>query len=170
LSRQLCEAMGIRHCWGRILSLYGPHDRETTLIMYCIRTLLAGGTPALTKGEQRWDYICSLDCARAFQLMAEKGRHGSVYVVSSGEDRALAAYLECLRDCIDPARPLGFGQKAYPEGQVMFMLGDISRLKQDTGFSPAWSFEAGIRATIDWAKANPQPADHATQLTASRLR
>ena len=35
-------------------------------------------------------------------------------------------------------------------GQVMFLQADISKLKKDTGFSPAVPFEEGIRRTAQW--------------------
>ena len=152
LSRQMCEALGIRHCWCRILSMYGPFDRETTAVMYCIYSLLKGEKPLLTKAEQAWDYIYSADCAKAFYLIAEKGKHGVAYPIGSGEARPLKEYFECLRDYLNPALPLGIGDKPYPAGQVMRLCADISALKKDTGFIPEYSFEKGIRETIEWAK------------------
>lgn len=152
LSRHLCEELNMRHCWTRILSVFGPFDRETTLIMYCIRSLLEGGTPILTKGEQVWDYIYSLDCARALYSIGERGKHGAVYPLGSGETRTLAEYVGCLRDCINPAMALGFGKREYPPGQLMHLSADVSEVRMDTGFTPEWSFERGIEATVKWAR------------------
>ena len=156
LSRQLCETFGIRHCWCRILSIYGPFDRETTGAMYCIYSLLKGQKPSLTKAEQMWDYIYSADCAKALYLIAEKGRHGAAYPVGSGQARPLREYFECIRDCINPSLPLGIGDKQYPNGQVMRLCADIAVLMKDTGFAPEYSFETGIRETIEWAKKKVQ--------------
>ena len=156
LSRQLCETFGIKHCWCRILSIYGPFDRETTGAMYCIYSLLKGQKPSLTKAEQMWDYIYSADCAKALYLIAEKGRHGAAYPVGSGQARPLREYFECIRDCINPSLPLGIGDKQYPNGQVMRLCADIAVLMKDTGFAPEYSFETGIRETIEWAKKKVQ--------------
>ena len=152
LSRQLCASLGIRHCWCRILSIYGPYDRETTAIMYCIDSLLKGQRPSLTKAEQMWDYIYSADCAKAFYLIAEKGRDGAVYPVGSGQARPLREYFESIRDYIDPSLPLGIGDKQYSKEQVMHLCADISVLKKDTGFTPEYSFEEGVRETVEWAR------------------
>jgi len=156
LSRQLCETFGIRHCWCRILSIYGPFDRETTGAMYCIYSLLKGQKPSLTKAEQMWDYIYSADCAKALYLIAEKGRHGAAYPVGSGQARPLREYFEYIRDCINPLLPLSIGDKQYPNGQVMRLCADIAVLMKDTGFAPEYSFETGIRETIEWAKKKVQ--------------
>jgi nucleoside-diphosphate-sugar epimerase len=152
LSLKLCEQYGMRHCWARILSIYGPVERETTALMYCIHTLLKGEKPSLTKGEQLWDYLYSVDCARAFHLIAEKGWHGMAYPVASGRSRPLKEYFECLRDCIDPELPLGLGEKEYAPGQVMHWCTDIRPLTEDTGFLPEYSFERGISETIEWVR------------------
>lgn len=152
LGRKLCELYGIRHNWARILSIYGPHDRETTAIMYCISTLLKGKKPSFTKAEQMWDYIYSADCAKAMYLIAEKGRHGLFYTVGSGHARPLREYFEFIRDLIDPALLLGLGELEYVAGQRMYLCSDNSELYKDTGFTAEYSFEAGIRKTIDWFK------------------
>lgn len=152
LSRQACKAFGMRHCWCRILSLYGPFDKETTAIMYCIYSLLRGQKPLLTKAEQRWDYIYSKDCARAFYLIAEKGKDGAVYPIGSGQARPLREYFEIIRDYIDSNMSLGLGDKPYPDGQVMNLCADITMLARDTGFKPEYLFDRGIHETIDWVK------------------
>ncbi|MFH0926480.1 MAG: NAD(P)-dependent oxidoreductase [bacterium] len=154
LSRQLCETYHIRHCWCRILSIYGPFDRETTGIMYCIQSLLNGKKPSLTRAEQTWDYIYSADCAKALYLIAEKGRHGVVYPIGSGQARPLREYFECVRNFINPLLPLGIGDKQYQDGQVMRLCTDINVLTKDTGFVPEYSFEVGIKETIEWVKKN----------------
>jgi nucleoside-diphosphate-sugar epimerase len=154
LSRQLSESLGMRHCWCRIISVYGPFDRATTGLMYCLNGLLRGEKPSLTKAEQLWDYIYSADCARALHLIAEKGRHGTAYPVGSGRARPLREYFETLRDCIDPGLPLGFGEKPYPPGQIMHLSADITGLTKDTGFLPEYSFEEGIRRTVEWARSS----------------
>lgn len=153
LSMRLCEEYGIRHCWARIMSIYGPVERETTALMYCIYLLLKGEKPSLTRGEQTWDYIYAADCARALQLIAEKGRHGMAYNIGSGHARPLREYFECIRDCIDPSLPLGLGEQEYVPGQVMHVCADIGLLTQDTGFVPEYSFKRGILETIEWARS-----------------
>jgi UDP-glucose 4-epimerase len=152
LGARLCGQLGLRHCWGRVHSIYGPGERETTAIMYCIHTLLQGKKPSLTKGEQLWDYLYSADCARALCLIADRGRHGGAYSIGSGQVRPLREYFECIRDCINPSLSLGLGDRDYPPGQPMRLCADIRMLTEDTGFVPEYSFEEGIRETIDWVR------------------
>lgn len=52
MSRREAHKLGMTHIWARILSVYGPHDGERTMITSVIRQLLASERPALTAGEQ----------------------------------------------------------------------------------------------------------------------
>lgn len=149
MSRVEAHALGLDHVWPRVLSVYGPQDGPRTMISTVIRALLAGERPALTAGEQMWDYLYAFDAARAFYLMALHGADGAVYPLGSGRSRPLREYIEALRDAIDPALSLGFGEVPYGEGQVMYLAADIDPLRRDTGFEPATSFADGIRQTID---------------------
>lgn len=152
MSRLECERLGLDHVWPRVLSVYGPYDGPSTMISSAIRTLLAGGCPALTEGIQQWDYLYADDAAEAFWRMAVHGCSGAVYPLGSGQALPLRRYMEELRDAIDPALPLGLGQIPYGPRQVMHLQADLSALRQDTGFEPRTVFADGIRKTIEWIR------------------
>ena len=152
MTRLECQKLGIRHIWCRIISMYGPHDNQYTLIMTAINGMLRGEKVSFSKGDQIWDYIYNKDAARAFRLVAEKGRDGAVYCFGTGKTRRLADFIRAIRDEIDPTLPIGLGERPYYPNQVMHLEADISNLTADTGFVPKYSFEEGIRETIEWAK------------------
>lgn len=152
MTRAECEKRGIRHIWARILSVYGPADGEKTMIMSVIRKLLAGEKPLLTAGEQLWDYLYGGDAAEALYLLGEKGKHGNIYCIGSGQTRMLREYVEILRDTINPQLPLGIGELPYGEKQVMYLCADISKLTEDTGFVPKITFEEGIKETVKYVR------------------
>ena len=150
---KLCRELGIRHVWPRILSIYGPYDGERTMVISLIRTLLAGGKPALTKGEQMWDYLYADDVADALIRLAGNGKDGGIYPIGSGIARPLREYIEIIRDQINPALPLGFGEVPYSDKQVMYLCADIQKLTEDTGFIPSVGFEEGARRTIEYVRS-----------------
>ncbi len=152
MSRRLCEMMQMKHCWVRILSIYGPNDGPNTLINSSIRKLAAGEETIYTPCEQQWDYLYSKDAAKALYLIAEKGRAGSVYNLGSGIAFPLKYYLETMRNIINPTMALGIGKLPYNDKQVMYLCADIQNLQQDTGFTADYSFDEGIKETILWYK------------------
>lgn len=152
MSRVECEKLGIDHIWPRILSVYGPFDGMGSMVSSVTRTLLRREKPALTAGEQLWDFLYAEDAARALLLMAQRGKSRAVYPLGSGKARPLRDYIVALRDAIDPTLPLGLGEIPYGEKQVMRLEADLNALKADTGFEPMTDFGTGIRKTIDWMR------------------
>lgn len=152
LSRIRCQQLNMDHIWTRILSVYGPFDGSGTMIMSAINKLLKGEKPSFTKGEQKWDYLYAKDAGLAMKLIAEKGISGKVYCIGSGKSQMLCQYIEILRDNISTDLPLGIGDIPYAPKQVMQLCADITELTQDTGFRPRYSFEEGIKETIEWCR------------------
>lgn len=148
MTRIECEKLGLRQCWARILSVYGPGDADGTLIMTLIRSFLSQQIPACTLGDQLWDYLYCIDAARALLAIAEYGRHGTKYPLGSGTSRPLREYICAVRDAIDPNLPIRFGELPYSDQQIMHLCADLTELTEETGFVPKISFEEGIRRTI----------------------
>lgn len=151
-----CRQKGLRYVWPRIFSVYGPGDAESTMVMSVIRQLLAEKVPALTRGEQMWDFMYAADAARALRLLGEREDCEGIYCIAGGRQRRLKSYIEEIRDCIDGNLQLGFGEIPYSEKQVMNLNVDIGKLIKDTCFQPETSFTEGIRATIQWCIEHPQ--------------
>ncbi|MDE7310450.1 MAG: NAD(P)-dependent oxidoreductase [Eubacterium sp.] len=154
ISRLQCKQLGMRHIWCRIVSLYGPYDGRHTMVMSSILKMLKGERTQYTKGEQIWDYIYSKDAARAFRLVAQQGRDGAVYCIGTGKTRTLREFICSIRDAVDPKLDIGLGELDYYPNQVMHLEADISNLTNDTGFSPEYAFEDGIKETVAWVREN----------------
>ncbi len=144
LSAMLCKSLGMRQCWVRILSVYGPNDGENSLISYLIREFKTGNSPQLTKCEQMWDYLYADDAANAILAVAEKGVDGKAYPLGSGNGRKLSEYVNDIREVINPNVEVQFGAKEYYPHQPMHLVADISELIRDTGWKPSLMFKEGI--------------------------
>lgn len=148
LSAMLCKSLGMRQNWVRILSVYGPNDGENTLISYVIRELKAGRSLELTKCEQTWDYLYADDAGDAILAVAVKGVDGKAYPLGSGQGRRLSEYIEDIRAIIDTSVEVRFGVKEYYPHQPMYLVADISKLTEDTGWKPIIKFSEGISCII----------------------
>lgn len=152
LSAMLCKSLGIRQNWIRILSVYGPNDGYNTLISYVIRELKAGCSPELTKCEQIWDYLYADDAGDAFLAVAERGVDGKAYPLGSGRGRKLLEYVNDIKNSINPSIDVLFGVKEYYPHQPMYLVSDISGLKIDTGWSPFYSFNEGLKMLCNYSR------------------
>lgn len=150
MSRILCQSLGMRHEWVRILSVYGPFDLERTMVMSAICRLAAKEKAEFSKAEQLWDYLYVKDAVRALYLVAKYGRDGAVYPIGSGTPRQLKEYILTIWDKMDREGEISLGAVPYAKNQVMYLCADISELTKDTGFVPEYTFEEGIEETIQW--------------------
>ena len=153
MSRILANQINIIHIWPRIVSCYGPYDYKKTMVIDSIKTMLEKNvSPKLTKAQQQWDYIYSKDIAKAYYLIAEKGKNNETYCIAQGEHNKLSNYIEIIKNKINPNIKLKFGEIPYVNGKIINLAVDISKLKADTGFEPDYNFEKGIEETINWYK------------------
>ncbi len=152
LSAIMCERLGMRQSWGRIVSTYGPRDNSYTMVMSSVIGMLNGERMSFTKGDQIWDYVYGGDCSMAFYLIGKYGKHGKAYTIGSGKSKLLREYIEIIRDVVNPSLEIGIGERDYYPNQVMRLTADISELTEDTGFVPEIDFAEGIRRTMEWYK------------------
>lgn len=150
MTRSQCEKKGLGHIWTRILSVYGPYDNARTMVMGSIQKMLRGERVSCTKGEQLWDYLYAADAAKMMYLLGKYGKCGSTYCLGSGEARPLKEYMEIIRSIVSPQADIGYGEIAYSPKQVMHLCADIREIVIDTGYQPDYTFESGIRQTMEW--------------------
>ena len=162
-TRKMCQGLGLRHIWARVLSVYGPFDGENSMVTSSLRKMIAGEDVSFTAGEQMWDYLYASDAGRAFRLMGEKGIDGKTYVLGSGECRRLKDYIRIMTEEVKYAGRPGIGDLPYAERQVMYLQADITDLRKDTGFAPEKDFREGIQNTIEYLKENSEQADRAKE-------
>ena len=146
---RLASAEGFAFSWLRLFSTYGPADDPSWLIPYVTLQLLQGKRPALTAAEQVWDYL-HVDDVAAGVIAAIDHRARGLYNLGSGRAVPLRQIITQVRDQIDPALPLGFGEVPYRPDQVMHLEADIGALTAATGWQPELELADGIASTVAW--------------------
>jgi len=144
--------LGLRVAWLRLFSTYGPMDGPGWLIPSVARELLAGRTPPLTLGTQRWDYLYVRDVAEALYAAASAPQVAGCYNLGSGEARTVRSIVEAVRARIPDAPPLAFGAVPFRADQVMHLEADTTRLRRDTGWAPIVAFDDGVSQTVQWIR------------------
>jgi nucleoside-diphosphate-sugar epimerase len=150
MASRLCALQNARFAWLRLFSSYGPKDHTDWMIPYLARALLRGERPSVTAGEQRWDYVYVDDAAAAVVRVCESPQAEGVFNLGSGCAVPLRAIIERVRDEVDPALPIGFGEVPYRPDQVMHLEADIGRITAATAWRPTTELATGLRRTVDW--------------------
>lgn len=152
LTRLACEQNGLRHIWCRVLSVYGPYDRDQTLISYAVKKMMNNEDTEFSPCDQMWDYIYSDDAARAILLVGQKGESGKVYMIGNGEVHPLKEYIHKIAEITEYKKEIGFGKRPYNDKQVMYLQADISELRE-LGFQLMVKFDEGIRMIIEQSRS-----------------
>jgi UDP-glucose 4-epimerase len=156
LGKQLCRLSRMRFAWLRIFSMYGPADEPVWLIPSVTLSLLRGERPALTPGEQLWDFIHVEDVAAAVCAVVSTTAATGVFNVGSGTVATIRSIVEYLRDIVLPGAPLEFGGLPYRPDQVMHLQADITRLTRATGWRPGIPLSDGLKQTAEWFREHQE--------------
>jgi UDP-glucose 4-epimerase len=158
LSIQVAAMTGLNVYNARIAGVWGPGGRPDPRFFgaaQLIHAAAAGKAPDfsdLLVRPQRadgLDLIYAPDCGTALaRLQLAPSLQRSVYNVGSGR---ATTYGE-LADATEAVVP-GFVPSIAPGGSGRSTVLDISRLRADTGFEPAWTTDAAVRDYIDWLRA-----------------
>lgn len=146
---KLAEQIGLAVAWARIFYIYGPGENPKRFVPDVITTLLRGEPTRTTLGEQVRDYLHVADVAAALWAVANSDLTGVVNIGSGlpVTNREIVLKLGALLGRPELVR---FGDLPYRAGDPMFVCADVRRLRQNTGWQPAYDIDSGLRRTIDW--------------------
>ena len=146
-SSALCQSYNLKWSWIRVGSIYGPGDADHWLIPYIINSLLNNIPPQLTPSEQVWDYLYVTDAANAILSIVQSQVEG-IYNLGSGTEITIKEVTEVIVEKLNsPVKPI-LGAKPYSVEQIMYMVADINKIVQTTGWNPSTKFSQGIDKTI----------------------
>jgi len=126
------------------------------------RIELGGADPIVRVGnlEAVRDFCDVRDIAQAYIRAAERGMSGAAYNVASGQpvrirdllNQLIALARVSIRIEQDPAR-------SRP-ADVPSIVGDASRFRRDTGWSPSITLHDSLKDVLDYWRSRAQLADH----------
>ena len=142
---------------------YGPYHFPEKLIPLVIAKALAGEPlPVYGDGRQVRDWLFVRDHCEAIRTVLAKGRVGETYNVGGNSEKQNIEVVKAICALLDQRRPREDGAKR--ESQVTYVADrpghdrryaiDASKLRDELGWEPKYTFERGIAETIDWYLAN----------------
>ncbi|OOW64659.1 dTDP-glucose 4,6-dehydratase [Xanthomonas campestris pv. leeana] len=138
---------------------YGPYHFPEKLIPLVIAKALAGEPlPVYGDGKQVRDWLFVSDHCDAIRTVLEKGRVGETYNVGGDAERQNIEVVNTICTLLDQLRPRADGQpRASQIAHVADRPGhdrryaiDASKLRNELGWQPAYTFEQGIVLTVQW--------------------
>ncbi|MCB1195024.1 dTDP-glucose 4,6-dehydratase [bacterium] len=141
---------------------YGPYQFPEKLIPLMIKNALANKKlPVYGNGKNVRDWIHVLDHASALYTVLLQGKIGEVYNVGGNNEwENIMIVKEILRLLNKPESLIEF-VKDRPGHDFRYSI-DNTKIKNDLGWAPAYTFESGLKNTIDWYLSNEQWVAHCT--------
>lgn len=96
------------------------------------------------------DFTDVRDVVIAYALAAECGTPGQVYNIATGEAHSLRQMLMCMLDGVGVRAEIKINPAKQRGREMPRLVGDASRLRADTGWSPAISFEQSTMDTLNY--------------------
>ncbi len=142
---------------------YGPyHFPEKLIPLVILNALELKPLPVYGAGANIRDWLHVSDHASALMLVNEKGVPGETYNVGGHNERTNLEVVRTICRILDGLRPRADGESyerlitfvADRPGHDLRYAIDPSKLMGELGWKPKYTFETGIRETVEWYLAN----------------
>jgi nucleoside-diphosphate-sugar epimerase len=141
--------VGISSAWGRIFFQYGPHEHRDRLVASVIVSLLERREALCSPGLQVRSFLHVADLGEAFAQLLDSPLEGPVNI-GSAERITVAALIERIAAETGGAEFVRLGARPAPAGEPALLVPALSRLRDELGWTPAFSLERGIADTVAW--------------------
>ena len=170
LVRAYFETYGMPTLNTRCSNNYGPFHFPEKLIPLLISNIISKKPlPVYGDGLNVRDWLHVKDHAIAVETVLKGGKPGGVYNIGGNNEWKNIDIVHLVCDLMDERLGRGAGEsrgliafvKDRPGHDRRYAI-DAAKLKRDLGWEPSYTFESGIRETIDWYLANQEWVAHVT--------
>lgn len=141
----------------RLFNNYGPRQSARAVTPTIITQMLSSNEIKIGSLYPRRDYTFVLDTVEAFIKVAKLKENGEVFNISSGKSASVQEIIDIVSKILDKKdlKIITDEKRVRPgHSEVPDLRADCSKLKEKTGWQPAYSYEDGLKITIDWMAKN----------------
>ncbi len=138
---------------------YGPyHFPEKLIPLVILNALDAKPLPVYGNGQQIRDWLFVEDHARALYKVVTEGVVGETYNIGGHNEKQNIEVVKTICKILDELKPQASGQayaslitfvKDRPGHDLRYAI-DATKIQNELGWTPAETFETGIRKTVEW--------------------
>jgi len=134
---------------------YGPYQYPEKLIPLFITNLLEGKkVPVYGTGANIRDWIHVDDHNRGVDLIIKHGKIGETYCLGGDSEKTNLEITKLIISLMGQSEEMITYVADRPGHDLRYAI-DFFKAREELGFKPLISFVAGLKATIDWYKNNP---------------
>ena len=142
----------------RFFTVYGPRQRPEMAITTFLRAILAGQSITIFgDGSMRRDFTHVDDIVRGVIAAADRAPEGfRIYNLGSGAPITLTDLVTAMGKAA--GRTPEVRHESIPLGDVDATFADISRAREELGWSPRLTLEEGLATVVAWLSAESSPS------------
>ncbi len=148
--RAYSETFGMPVNITRCSNNYGPYQFPEKLIPLIINNCLNGKElPVYGDGMQIRDWLHVSDHCAAIDTVLHKGQDGEVYNIGGNNEKANIEIVKLVINTLGKSENLIKYVKDRPGHDRRYAI-DNTKITSDLGWEPEYTFEQGIKETIQW--------------------
>jgi dTDP-glucose 4,6-dehydratase len=150
------ETFGMPVNITRCSNNYGPYQFPEKLIPLMINNCLHDKElPVYGDGMQIRDWLHVKDHCAAIDVVLHKGKDGEIYNIGGNNEKANIEIVKLIIGELGKSEHLIKYVKDRPGHDRRYAI-DNTKITSELGWSPAYTFEEGIKETIEWYLANKE--------------
>lgn len=154
------ETFGMPVNITRCSNNYGPYQFPEKLIPLMINNCLKGkNLPVYGDGMQVRDWLHVSDHCLAIDTVLHKGKVGEVYNIGGNNEKANIEIVKLIIGTLGKSENLIKYVKDRPGHDRRYAI-DNSKITTELGWEPAYTFERGMKETIQWYLENTEWIDN----------
>ncbi len=158
-ARAYHETFGMPINITRCSNNYGPYQFPEKLIPLMINNCLKDWQlPVYGNGMQIRDWLHVKDHCVAIDTVLHKGRSGEVYNIGGNNERANIEIVKLIIKNLSKSEDLIKYVQDRPGHDKRYAI-DNTKIAIELGWKPCYTFEKGIKETIEWYLANQEWMD-----------
>jgi len=129
---------------------YGPFQfPEKVIPLFATNALDDELLPLYASTQNKREWLHVLDHCSAIEAVLQRGRVGETYLVGSGVEATVEEIADRVLDALGKPQSLKRIVPDRPGHDRRYLL-DSSKLRKELGWEPAFDFDDGLRATVEW--------------------
>lgn len=155
-----CRTFGLPATISRCSNNYGAYQFPEKMIpLMLTRALNDEPLPVYGSGENVRDWLHVFDHCAAIELIVRNGRPGEVYNIGGHNEKTNLEVVRTILKALDKPESL-IRFVADRKGHDLRYAIDPTKLERELGWKPRYTFETGIRQTIEWYLENREWWQH----------
>ena len=145
---------------SRCSNNYGPYHFPEKLIPLMIsRALNDEKLPVYGDGKNVRDWLYVTDHCKAIDLIIRNGKEGEVYNIGGHNEKANIDVVKTILKALNKSEDLIEFVKDRPGHDLRYAI-DPTKIEKELGWKPQYTFDTGIKETIQWYLDNVSWWEH----------